>query len=216
MRPACRQPDQQKLSDFQGQKKGSSRNFGEAPIDTGLANLCFLIAALSVSESGSLTCRTRVLVSPLTGESLSLACPRESNQREGHPTIRPRLRRGSLLPSPLQGHATKGHPWPIVALATSMSLNPLRGDPTRPPEGGLGVVCTIVVQEQKQKTRRLRTRFSGNLASLRPCPVRRLSVGVAQGDEPYGCGEILTAAPLNGPGMALVSRPPERHRSEGS
>ncbi|TRO10161.1 hypothetical protein EQ836_23855 [Ectopseudomonas mendocina] len=25
------------------------------------------------------------MVSPLTGESLSLACPRESNQREGHP-----------------------------------------------------------------------------------------------------------------------------------
>ena len=42
-------------------------------------------------------------------------------------------------------------------------------------------------------------------------PVRRPSGGVAQGDEPHGCGERL-----KGPWMALVSRPPERHRSEGS
>ena len=138
-----------RLSISTGKKKGYTRNFGEVPIDTGLASLCFLITALSASGTGSLTCRTRVLVSPLTGESLSLACPRESNQREGHPDIRPRLRRGSLVPSPLQGHATKGHPWPIVALATSMSLNPLRGDSTRPPEGDLGVVCRIAAQEQK-------------------------------------------------------------------
>ncbi len=42
-------------------------------------------------------------------------------------------------------------------------------------------------------------------------PVRRPSGGVAQGDEPHGCGERL-----KGPWMALVSRPPERHRNEGS
>lgn len=36
------------------------------------------------------------------------------------------------------------------------------------------------------------------------------------GGEPHGCGEIPMAAPLNGPGMALVSRPPEQHRREGS
>ena len=59
------------------------------------------------------------------------------------------LRRGSLAPSPLQGHAAKGHPWPIAALATSMSLNPFHGDSTRPPEGDLGVVCKIAVKEQK-------------------------------------------------------------------
>jgi hypothetical protein len=58
------------------------------------------------------------------------------------------LRRGSLAPSPLQGHATKGHPWPIVALTTSMSLNPFHGDSTRPPEGDLDVVCEIALQEQ--------------------------------------------------------------------
>ena len=43
----------------------------------------------------------------------------------------------------------KGHPWPITALATSMSLNPFHGDSTRPPEGDLGVVCEIALQEQK-------------------------------------------------------------------
>ena len=32
-----------------------------------------------------------------------------------------------------------------------------------------------------------------------------------RGSEPHGCGERL-----KGPGTALVSRPPERHRSEGS
>jgi len=117
--------------------------------DTGLASLCVLYAALFISGPRSLACRSFVFVSPLTGESLSLACPRESNQREGHPDIRPRLRRGSLAPSPLQGHAAKGHPWPVAALATSMSLNPLRGDSTRPPEGDLGVVCEIALQEQK-------------------------------------------------------------------
>ena len=42
-------------------------------------------------------------------------------------------------------------------------------------------------------------------------PVRRPSGGVAQGDEPHGCGERL-----KGPWTALVSRPPERHRREGS
>ena len=138
-------------------KNDSSYFCGKGWFDTGLVSLCLLIAALSAFRTGSLTRRTSVLVSPLTGESLSLACPRESNQREGHPDIRPRLRRGSLLPSPLQGHATKGHPWPIVALATSMSLNPLRGDSTRPPEGDFGVVCAIAALKSK-KTRRRRVR----------------------------------------------------------
>lgn len=31
---------------------------------------------------------------------------------------------GSLVPSLLQGHAAKGHPWPIAALVASMPLNP--------------------------------------------------------------------------------------------
>jgi len=31
-----------------------------------------------------------------------------------------------------------------------MSLTPFHGDSTRPPEGDLGVVCTIAVEEQRQ------------------------------------------------------------------
>ena len=78
----------------------------------------------------------------LTSHFLLLAQEKVTKEK-GTPFIRPRLRRGSLVPSPLQGHATKGHPWPIVALATSMSLNPFHGDSTRPPEGGFGVACVI-------------------------------------------------------------------------
>ena len=84
----------------------------------------------------------------LYGRLTFFACAKKVS-KETHPCIRPRLRRGSLAPSPLQGHATKGHPWPIAALATSMSLNPFHGDSTRPPEGDLGVVCKIAVKEQK-------------------------------------------------------------------
>src|SRR5690606_15091516 len=52
------------------------------------------------------------------------------------PDIRPRLRRGSLTPSLLQGPAYKGHPWPFKPLAASMRLAPFRNDSVRPPEGG--------------------------------------------------------------------------------
>ena len=82
------------------------------------------------------------------GRLTFFACAKKVS-KETHPCIRPRLRRGSLAPSPLQGHAVKGHPWPITALATSMSLNPFHGDSTRPPEGGFCVVCEIALQEQK-------------------------------------------------------------------
>ena len=52
------------------------------------------------------------------------------------PSIRPRLRRGSLTPVTLQGPAAKGHPWPIAALAASMPLNPFHATCARPPERG--------------------------------------------------------------------------------
>ena len=72
---------------------------------------------------------------PSRASHFLLLAPRESNQREGHPDIRPRLRRDSLLPSPLQGHAAKGHPWPIKwgrrrYLAASMRLVPPYATPT--------------------------------------------------------------------------------------
>ena len=65
--------------------------------------------------------------------------PKET--KRSSPTIRPQLRWGSLAPSSLRGHAAKGHPWPIAALAASMPLNPLRNDSARPAEGAIYVAC---------------------------------------------------------------------------
>ena len=81
------------------------------------------------------------------GRLTFFACAKKVS-KETHPYIRPRLRRGSLVPSPLHGHAEKGHPWPITALAASMPLNPFHGDSTRPPEGDLGVVCAIQLKRK--------------------------------------------------------------------
>ena len=117
------------------------------------------------------------------------------------PCIRVWLRQTSLTPSSLQGPAAKGHPWPIAALATSMSLNPLRNDCARPPERGVWCCLTGRVMKKPKAIKQLGARS----------PVRRPSVGVAQGDEPHGCGERF-----KGPSLALVRRPPEQHRREGS
>jgi len=73
-----------------------------------------------------------------------MAGPAKSNQ-EVLPLASGPTSSGSLFPSLLQGHAAKGHPWPIVALAASMPLNPLRNDSTRPSDGAFGVVCAIAV-----------------------------------------------------------------------
>ncbi len=56
----------------------------------------------------------------------------KSNQNL-RPVIRPSLREGSFTPSPFQRPAAVGHPWPIAALATSMSLNLFHGDSAHPP-----------------------------------------------------------------------------------
>ena len=112
------------------------------------------------------------------GRLTFFACAKKVS-KETHPCIRPRLRRGSLAPSPLQGHATKGRPWPIVALATSMSLNPFHGDFTRPPEGGLGVVFEIAPQEQNPNTTDFDLPEMSQARDL--VPFRRPSGGVAQG-----------------------------------
>ncbi|AZN49994.1 TPA: hypothetical protein L6A41_22795 [Pseudomonas aeruginosa] len=55
------------------------------------------------------------------------------------PCIRPRLRRGSLIPSALRGLTMTGHPWPGIVLAASMPLDPLRADSARPSDGAFGV-----------------------------------------------------------------------------
>jgi len=62
-----------------------------------------------------------------------------------HPALR--FAPGSFAPSPFQGHAAKGHPWPIAALAASMPLNPFHGDSAHPPERG-GWCCRSVQKKQ--------------------------------------------------------------------
>jgi len=64
----------------------------------------------------------------LASESLSLACPRESNQREGHPgwgaSAARRFATGGRVP-------LTGHPWP--AAESARSLAPTPAGPFRPP-----------------------------------------------------------------------------------
>jgi hypothetical protein len=76
-------------------------------------------------------------------------------------------------------------------------------------KGDLGIVWYTAVKEQKPDA----VEFNYvEISQARDLVLfRRPSRGVAQGEEPHGCGERL-----NGPGMAHVSRPPEQHRSEGS
>ena len=62
----------------------------------------------------------------------------KSNQKRlpRHPALR--FAPGSFAPSPFQGRAAKGHPWPIASLAASMPLNPFHDDSAHPPEGAFG------------------------------------------------------------------------------
>ena len=69
----------------------------------------------------------------------------KSNQNL-RPFIRPWLRQGSLTPSPLQRPAAVGHPWPIAALATSMSLDLFHDDSVRPPGRALHAPEPAVTQ----------------------------------------------------------------------
>ena len=130
------------VDEFEGGREKALRMGWGKWNDTGLASLCVFLRYLYPGND-----HWRVDLSswfrPSRASHFLLLAQEKVTKEKGTPFIRPRLRRGSLVPSPLQGHATKGHPWPIVALATSMSLNPLRGDSTRPPEGDLGVACVI-------------------------------------------------------------------------
>ncbi len=155
--------------------------------------LCFLGVLPS-----SLPRRLMVLVSPLPGEFLSLVWPRERNQREGHPDIRPRLWRGSLPPVPLRGPAYTGLPCPVMPLAAIRAARPparhlhsasWRGPSSEWPESFfLGL--WLLLHSIPGSTR---------------CPFRRANGIVAQRDEPQGSGERR-----KGPGKDLVCWPLER------
>ncbi len=75
----------------------------------------------------------------LYGGSLLAVAPKVT--KKSCPGIRVSLRSTPLVPSLLQGHAAKGHPWPIAALAASMPLNPFHNDSIRPADGAFGVAC---------------------------------------------------------------------------
>ena len=94
--------------------------------------------------------RRRLSIAPQTGFALTASPFWQTPQKEPKglcPCIRVSLRSTPLTPSLLRGHAAKGHPWPIAALAASMPLNPLHNDSTRPSDGAFGVACEIGAQE---------------------------------------------------------------------
>ena len=118
-------------------------------------------------------------VTPLRYVSL---LAQERCAKEGHPDIRVSLRETSLAPALLRGPAYMGHPWPITALAASMPLNPFHGDSTRPPEGDLDVVCTIAVEEQRQRPDAANFNSAKITQARDLVPFRRPSRGFAQGE----------------------------------
>ncbi|MFV3331639.1 hypothetical protein ACNFIA_11955 [Pseudomonas sp. NY15437] len=72
--------------------------------------------------SAPLRCALEDWVSPL-GESLLANDPKGT--KRSCPSIRFFAQaKNALAAAQFQGHAVTGHPWPITALATSMSLNP--------------------------------------------------------------------------------------------
>ena len=102
----------------------ASRNLRKVSLGTGLASLCEFTDAF-----GAQAVYRRIDVLLTSPESLL----RAKVTKTLRPIIRPRLRRGSLIPSPFQRPAAKGHPWPIAALAASIPLNLLHDDSIHPP-----------------------------------------------------------------------------------
>lgn len=128
----------------------------------------------------------------LHGASLFFVCgsppgAKKSKQKKAHPFIRVRSLRAltPLAPVPLQGPAAKGHPClrrprPITAFAASMPLNPLHGTYVRPP--ARGVRCRLLARVCETRKAVL-SEVTGDSDRF---PVRRPSVGVAQGDARHG------------------------------
>jgi len=125
-----------------------------------------------------------------------------------------RCAQGSFAPSPFQGHAAKGHPWPIASLAASMPLNPFHVDSAHPSERGDW--WRLLVRAKRSKAQATPTIFQ---ATRTPSPVRRPSGGVAQGDARHGrrarsegTGTSLRDGPRSGTGR----REPRRSRGRMS
>ena len=141
----------------------------------------------------------------LDGELLSLCSrKRESNQRESAPDIQPcpslRYGPGSFVPSTFQGHAAKGRPWPIAALAASMPLNPLHADSTHLPDG---THANRTHNAPTSKNLQIdMCELPSRLQQARNIHVRRPSRGVALRGIWHGC-----QMRNDGPGTALRDDP---------
>jgi hypothetical protein len=102
------------------------------------------------------------------------------------PCIRVSLRSTPLIPSSLRGPAYMGHPWPITPLAASMPLAPLHEDSIRPAERG--ALCRLTDRAPTKRQGVFAGHCFENYQTTRtPVPVRRPSVGAAQGDARHGC-----------------------------
>ncbi len=125
-----------------------------------------------------------------------------------------RCAQGSFAPSPFQGHAAKGHPWPIASLAASMPLNPFHVDSAHPSERGDW--WRLLVRAKRSKAQATPTIFQ---ATRTPSPVRMPSGGAAQGGREAGrrarnegAGTPLRDGPRSGTG----AREPRRSRGRMS
>ncbi len=81
-----------------------------------------LYAALALGVRRRLSVRTDLLFRPLGRVPFVKRHKRNQKVSPLHPAFR--FAKSTLGSSEFQGPAAKGHPWPVAALATSMSLNP--------------------------------------------------------------------------------------------
>ena len=175
---------------------------------TGLARLC---AVLHMAWYAPFIGLPALMGFAPYGRLTFFACAKKVS-KETHPIIRP----CASLRVPSFHHRSRGTPRRAIPGPSRLSRHPCRSTPYAAIPLGLlmGAWASPVPLQLKSKSKNYRHHsvcVEENLASSRLGPVRRPSAGVAQGDEPHGCGERLKGA-----GTTLVSRPPEQHRREGS
>ncbi|NHN77082.1 hypothetical protein HA520_07215 [Azotobacter chroococcum] len=152
----------------------------------------------------------------LHGESLFLAWPRKSNQKEGHPRHQAPAAPGFPPSFVIPGVRHEGPSMALAALAASMPLDPFHADSARPDEGGMGVVPTSVEEKRRAKSFFKR---DASLAGNSPVPFRRPSAGVAEGASRMDAARAVKGhgCPLyGGPRSGAGAREPRRSRGRMS
>jgi hypothetical protein len=104
--------------------KGSSHSLGKVPVDTGLASLCFLIAALSASGTDSLTCRARVWFRPSRASHFLLLAQEKVTKEKGTPPSGP-----GYAGVPSFHHRSRGTPRRAIPGPSWLSRHPCRSTP---------------------------------------------------------------------------------------